>query len=91
LINDLGPNYVYVSFKGEDEDSLESQIYHWFKPTGHWIPYQKLIWSDAPRGIDRKLLGKWYSVVRNTKGFIWDYEDYDPDVVLMFKLTWGGA
>lgn len=87
---DLTPNWVYVDFEGKDESSLHRSMYNWIEPFGHGLPGNRSIWSDAPRGIDRILLGKWISVVRLPTEIIWDYDDYDPNVVLMFKLAWGG-
>jgi len=92
LIDSDAPNWVYVDFEGKDESSLQSAIYDWLDPHGHSLPGHRLIWSDHDRGIDKHLLGKWMCVVRPPAKYgIWDYTDYDPKVVLLFKLAWGGV
>lgn len=84
------PNTVYVPLRGES-DPKQEEIYDWVKAHGHMIGGTTNHWRDLEPhqipALHSHLLGKWMRIVKHQKGLI-DHDAYDPNVILLFKLTW---
>jgi len=94
-MTDLLKCAVYVKYDGREEPHMVKAMNDWLEPYDHRIMGHTYNWRKLEgwqcSALHGYLEGAWLKILRmNHQGGLINYDDYDPDVVMMFKLAWGG-